>query len=180
MEKKLEFTAYFTGSLHALLSTMAAFYGIFMSCDGYEKGVTPINDYTCLSKPKDIHYKIVIFTATYLVYDFILYFGLVGPKGTLAKQTFIHHVMGASGMYITIYTGGVPVVFSVISLVIEFSSIFANLRWFTFEFKVKSVIWPAINSGLLFLTYLAFRIIFQTYIAFKLCYPWIYQAMINK
>ena len=152
--------SYFTGGIHAIASTLAAFYGILYSCDGYEKGVTPINNYNCLSNPKDVHYKIVLFSATYLVYDFIIYFGLVGPKGNLARQTFVHHVVGATGMYITMYTKGVPVVFTVISLVIEASSFFVNLRWFTFEFKIKSLIWPVINSSLLFLSYFAFRIIF--------------------
>lgn len=154
-----------------------AYYSMFYTCDGWEKGVTPLNDFDCMSHPKDIHYKIVLFTAGFLVYDFILYFWLVGAQGTLAKQTFVHHVLGASGFYITIYTGNVPTVYTSISLFVESSSVFANIRWFTFAFKVKSVIAPAINSALLFLSYFFFRIIFHTYITFKYSIPWVYQAM---
>ena len=119
----------------------------------------------------------MLFTANFLVYDFILYFWLVGASGTLAKQTFVHHVLGASGFYITIYTGNVPTVFTAVTLLIESSSIFANLRWFTFEFKVKSLIPNVINSSLLFVCYFVFRILFQTWMTFKFSFPWVYQSL---
>ena len=138
IEKKCEFVCYFTGTLHAGIATCMAYYSMYYGCEGWEKGVTPLNDFNCMSNPRDIHYKIVLFTAGYLVYDFILYYYLVGASGTFATQTFIHHFLGASGFYITIYTGGVPTVYTAISLFVESSNFFANARWFTFAFNVKN------------------------------------------
>lgn len=157
--------------LHAIVSTSLGYYGIFYTCDGWEQGKTPLNDENCLINPKDIHYKLLLHTAGFLIYDLILYGLLVGAKGTLAVQTFIHHILGASGFYLTLYTEDVPVVFGVLSLLLEASTVFLDLRWFIYEFKIKNTLVPLLNTGSLFIAYLFSRIFFQSYISFVIAYP---------
>ena len=99
-------------------------------------------------------------TAGYLVYDFLLFYFVVQARGTLATQTFIHHTMGATGFYLVAYCQDVTVIFGVMTLAVEISTIFLNLRWFTFEFNIKNPIIPAVNSGMLFITYFFGRILF--------------------
>ena len=108
------------------------------------------------------------------MYDFILYILIVQAKGAMATQTILHHLLGCSAFYMTYYTEGVPVVFGVISLAVELSTINLNLRWFTFEFKIKSPMVALINSSVLCLSYFLSRILYQTYISVGYAYPAFY------
>ena len=108
----------------------------------------------------------------------IIYGIFVGAKGTLALQTFIHHVLGASGFYLTLYTEGVPATFGVMSLLLEASTIFLDLRWFIFEFKLQDTVLQLINTGCIFFSYLFARIFFQSYISFVLAYPNFYKSWV--
>lgn len=83
----------------------------------------------------------------------------------------IHHILGSSSFFLTFYTEDVPVVFGVLSLALEVSTIFLDLRWFTFEFKIPGTLIPLINSSLLTISYLVFRVFYQTYIGFVIAYP---------
>ena len=177
-QKKAEFVCYFTGMLHAAVSSSLGYYGIYYTCDGWEQGKTPINDEYCLTHPKDIHYKLLLHTAGFLIYDLIIYGALVGAKGTLANQTYIHHVLGASGFYLTLYTEDVTVLHGVMSLLLEASTVFLDLRWFVYEFKVTNPIIPLLNTGGLFVAYLSSRVFFQTYISFYIAYPRFYEIWV--
>ena len=134
----MEFVLYWTGLVHAVVATYASWYCYYYTCDNWEQGITPINDEKCLVTAKDIHYKMILNSSSYLVYDFICYFFIVQAKGALATQTYIHHILGSLSFYLTLYTEGVPVVFGALSLSLEASSVFLNIRWFTFEFKIKN------------------------------------------
>ena len=100
-------------------------------------------------------------------------------KGELANQTFIHHILGSSSFYMTFYTEDVPVIFGVLSLALEVSTVFLNIRWFTFEFKIPGTLIPLINSGLLTISYFIFRILFQSYIGFWIAYPQAWKLFIT-
>ena len=76
-QKRAEFICYFTGMLHAVASTSLGYYGLFYTCEGWEQGRTPLNDEKCLLNPKDIHYKLLLHTAGFLIYDLLLYAFLV-------------------------------------------------------------------------------------------------------
>ena len=132
--------------------------------------------------PLDIWYTILSYTALLCKFSIFLnhhlFFFCSQAQGTLAYQTYIHHLLGFTGFYLTLYTEGIPVIFGVMSLSLEASTIFLNLRWFTFEFKVKGTTIPLINSTMLFLAYFFARMIFQTYISFWLAYPNFYKTWI--
>ena len=171
--------SYTLGFVNAVITSALVFYTFFFSCDNFDKGKTPLNDPTCMNNPKDIHFKILLNSTGYLIFDFILYYFLVGATGSLAMQTYGHHVAAATGFMTCCWIQDFAVVFSIISLIVEVSTIFLNIRWFTFELKIKSTIFPLINSILLFVSYLAVRVIFQTYISCKIIYPWLYETLRN-
>jgi len=83
-----------------------------------------------------IHYKVLFFSGSYFVYDFIIYYFIVQAKGALAIQTYVHHILAMTSFWLSAYTEGPPVVIGVCSMCVELSTIFINLRWFTFEFKI--------------------------------------------
>ena len=58
-----------------------------------------------------------------------------------------------------------------ISLSLEASTVFLNMRYFTFEFKITNSLIPLINSSLLFVTYFAFRVAFQSYLSYSISTP---------
>ena len=168
------------GFIHGCLSTYLGFYSLYYTCDGWEEGKTALDNIDCFWNPKDIHYKIMLNSAGYLIFDFILYFFLVGATGTLANQTYAHHILATLGFFTCCYIKEFGVVFSCISLVLELSTIFLNIRWFTFEFKIESKIVPLVNSSLLTISYIIVRIIYQTYISFTIAYPWSYKMITER
>ena len=102
-KQRYEFVSYTVGLIHGIISTGLGFYTIFYTCDGWEQGITPINDQFCVGNAKDIHFKIMLNSCGYLIFDFILYFFLVGASGSLAYQTYAHHVLAATGFMSACY-----------------------------------------------------------------------------
>ena len=86
----------------------------------------------------ETEFRVVLNTSGYLVFDFICYYFIVKAKGTLAIQTYLHHIIGFTAYYSTIYTGGSSMKMAIITLSVEVSTIFINLRWFMFELKTQS------------------------------------------
>ena len=113
----------------------------------------------------------------YLIYDFCLYYFLVGASGTLAMQTYGHHILASTGFLLCCYIKDFSIVYSVICITVELSTIFLNIRWFTFELQVKNTIFPLVNSTLLFISYFIVRILFHNYVSFKFAYPWLYNTL---
>jgi len=101
----------------------------------------------------------ILFTAGYLVYDFILYYFLVRASGTLAVQTYVHHILGTGGFYSAIYVKELLPAFGVMSLMLELSTIPLNFRWFIFELKLGDRA-QLVNSLMIFTSYLLVRVIF--------------------
>lgn len=118
------------------------------------------------------------FWCKYTISVIFIIFQYSGAKGTLATQTFIHHILGASGFYLTLYTEDVPVVFGVMSLLLEASTVFLDLRWFIYEFKITNTLIPLLNTGSLFIAYLFSRVFYQTYISFFIAYPHFYRGWV--
>ena len=121
--------------------------------------------------PKDVHKKILLNSAAYLLYDFTIYYFIVGANDWLAYQTYAHHILGALSFYLAMYTGSITVLIGNLTLLMEASTIFLNIRWYSFELNIKNLNFAMINSGLLFLTYFFTRILFQNYFSFKFSYP---------
>ena len=177
--KKIEFVLYWTGLVHAFIATYASYYSLYYACEGWQQGKTPLNTNECFTEPVDIFYKFILNSASYLVYDFLAFYFIVQAKGTLANQTYIHHILSALSLYLTLYTDGPCVTFGALSLLMEASSIFLNFRWFTFEFKVTNTLVPLVNSIFLFVVYLIVRIFYQTYISFGFGYYHFYHDMVH-
>ena len=69
-EKKFEFLCYFTGTIHASISTCGGIYSYFYACNG-------LKNFDCIENPTALQTKVVLFTASFMVYDFFLYYWLV-------------------------------------------------------------------------------------------------------
>ena len=79
--------------------------------------------------------------------------------GALAYQTYAHHILGAGGFLTAYYAPRTCLVFGCVSLSLEASTVFLNIRWFTFECGYNSELLGLINSGSLFISYIIVRII---------------------
>lgn len=88
----------------------------------------------------------------------------------MAYQTYIHHIMGSTGFYMTLYTQGVTASFGVMSLVIEFSTIFLNTRWFCYELGLSETTFSVVNQFAVLISYTLIRVVYQFYVSFCFCY----------
>ena len=73
IDKKWLFVTYFTAIIHAIMSTYLSYYTVYYTCEGWEKGDTPLNTMDCLLYPRRVHYYIIANSIGYLIYDFIIY-----------------------------------------------------------------------------------------------------------
>jgi len=118
--------------IHSVISTVLAFYVLIYGCE--DTNVSAFFDNKCFEKPRDIHYKVCLVSAGYLIYDFIIYFFVVKAVGEVAVQTYIHHIMASSGFLMTLYNRDISATYGCMSLGIEGSSLFLNIRYFMYEF----------------------------------------------
>ena len=132
----MEFDLYAVAVVHAVVASWFAYDCFFYSCRNPSEN--PLSDEKCLMTYGDYEFKIMLNTCGYLVFDFICYKFIVKAKGAIAIQTYLHHILGSIAYYSALYTEGAPIKLGVISLALEVSTIFINLRWFTFEFKMQS------------------------------------------
>ena len=172
--EKWLFTTYFTAMTHSAISFCFAVYSINYMCDGWEKGNNPLNSVECVLYPKTDHYHILGFSTGYLIYDFFVYWFLCPQTSSLAYQTYVHHILGASGFLCSFYAPRTSIVFGCTSLIMELTGIFLNFRWFTFECNFKSKYIPILNVLIIFITYFLTRIIGQWYLSLTICYPHFY------
>ena len=122
--------------MHAILATYLAYYAFYYTCKDWQKGQNFLNSQECFENPTMIQKKMALITAGYLVFDCLCYYFIVKAKGDLANQTYIHHILGSTTFYLAVYVGGLLVPFVDMTLAVEASTIFLNMRWFTFEFKI--------------------------------------------
>jgi len=132
-----------------------------------------------LANPKDIHIKICLNTANYFLYDYIVFALLAKQKGPLATQVKVHHILSVLIFWATLETEGAPAMYGVVSLFLEVSNMFVNLRWFIFEYGITNPIVQFFNSGMLFLTYLVFRVVYHSWISFTIAWPWTYKLFVE-
>ena len=66
------------------------------------------------------------------------------------------------------------VVFGVMLLFMEISTIFVSLRWLLYTHGYGGSIWYALNAGMMFLTFLFGRLIYQVYIIIFYMADWVY------
>ena len=57
---------------------------------------------------------------------------LSGVHTTMGKQTFVHHVLAYTLMYLSLWTYDFTTVFGIVMLFMEFSTLFSNARWVMF------------------------------------------------
>ena len=104
-----------------------------------------------------------------------------GVNTPMAKQNFIHHVLGYSLMYLSEWTLDYTTVFGIVMLFMEFSTIFSNSRWLMFQHGVSGGnIVQSINSVMLFFSFLICRIYFQVYTVVVSALPFFWFKMVDS
>lgn len=142
---------------HHVLVVLIGFYNFLNpACEGSQGIWTWFKDETCMMTMDKRHVYTAAFTGGYLIYDGIIIVCYVGASDALAWQTFFHHVIGTSGLFVGVMAGyGAPGIAN-LSVLSEVSTIFLNYRsMFTAE-ESKQLL-PQINQLMFFLTYTVFR-----------------------
>ena len=98
-----------------------------------------------------------------------------GYTDSLTQIMHVHHIVAAVLCYMCFYIQGMPAVVTVLSLVLEVSTIFINLKWLLFEFKLGETAIYELNKICFFFSYLFARIIFQSFLSFGFIYPEFYR-----
>ncbi len=75
-------------------------------------------------------------------------------------------MIATTTFYQTLYFMDFMVVFGVMLLFIEASTVFMSLRWLLYTHNLGESKWYAINAVVMFLTFLTCRLGFQLYIVF--------------
>ena len=94
-------------------------------------------------------------------------------------QIYVHHIVSITTFYQTLYFMDFCVVFGVMLLFIEVSTLFVSARWLLFTHNMAESKWYAINAIVAFFSFLTCRIIFQFYIVIDIGAPIVY-ADYNK
>ena len=104
---------------------------------------------------------------------------VIQGRTALDYQTIAHHIVAIVTFYQTLYFMDFAVVFGVMLLVIEISTIFMNIRWLLFEHGYGQSTAYAINALFLFFFFILTRMIYQPYILI-LCSGYIYDEYGKK
>lgn len=103
----------------------------------------------------------------------------VRPTGNNAFQVYVHHGFFIPAFYASGFMNDLCSTYMLMILWLEMTSIFLNIRYMCFEWKMDTTIYAQINSLALFVSYTIFRVCFQTYISFYFFY-WGYFNVIVK
>ena len=137
-------------------------------CDG---GKTVFNSHECINTVRNVHIWATIHTCGYFITDFLWLYFIIEGRTSLDYQTYAHHIVAATTFYQTLYFMDFCVVFGVMLLFIEASTVFVSARWLLFTHGMSTSKWYAINSIVAFFTFLTCRIIFQFYIVIEYGFP---------
>lgn len=156
-----------------ILSTIAMFY----ICPD---GKTVFNNDLCMNTPRYIHVWALLHSCGYFIVDFVFFFFLVGGRTTLDYQTYAHHIIATLTFYQTLYFMDFMIVFGVMLLFMEISSIFLSFRWLLFKHDMSQSRLYGVNSILSFVSFLFGRLIFQLYIVFFVMLRWVGKELEKK
>lgn len=175
--KQTEYRTYWTSMIHAMgcfiLSTIAMWY----ICGD---GKTVFNNDECMNTPRYIHVWALLHTCGYFTQDACWLFFVSGGHTALDYQTYAHHIVATVTFYQTLYYMDFMIVFGVMLLFIEVSSIFLSLRFILFAHGYGETKLYGINALVAFVAFLLGRVFFQTYIIVWVGFDWIARAYMKK
>ena len=141
---------------------------------------TVFNSDECINTVRYIHIWALIHTCGYFFVDFIFIFFVIKGDTALDYQTYAHHIVAIATFYQTLYFMDFMVVFGVMLLFMEISTIFLSLRALLFTHGLQQSKWYAANVVLLFLTFLFGRLFYQIYICVMYLGDWVYHEYMRK
>lgn len=106
--------------------------------------------------------------------DFFFLWFVVKGDTALDKQTYAHHLVATATFYQTLYFMDFMVIFGVMLLFIEISTIFVSLRWLLFTHGLGDSFSYKVNGLISFIAFLLGRIIYQFYIVIFIGVDWVY------
>lgn len=129
-KKRIEYRTYVVSPIHSLLCVILSTISMFYICPD---GKTVFNSDVCMNTPRYIHVWALLHSCGYFIVDFCFFFFLVGGRTTLDYQTYAHHIIATLTFYQTLYFMDFMIVFGVMLLFMEISSIFLSFRWLMFK-----------------------------------------------
>ena len=145
---------------HHIMCVVLATYNFMNPRCENTKSFSWFTDEACMVTMDKRHVYIAAFTGGYLIYDGLVLILYVGASDALAWQTFFHHVIGTSGLFVGVMAGyGAPGIAN-LSVLSEFSTIFLNYRSM---FNDHTALLPQINQVCFFFAYTIFRMVLFPY-----------------
>lgn len=175
--KQTEYRSYVTSIIHAIVCVILSTIAMLYIC-GDNK--TVFNSDTCINTVRYVHIWALIHTCGYFIVDFFFIFCVIKGDTALDYQTYAHHIVAVCTFYQTLYFMDVMVVFGVMLLFMEISSIFVSMRWLLFTHGYAQSKWYAANAICMFFTFLLGRLIFQVYIVVWYLGDWVYAEYMKK
>ena len=152
-----EYSLQYIRIVHGAIAAAGSAYSIWWSCPD---GATFFTSEECRLVPRNSHVWVCFFTAGFLCYDSYGLMFLTTDRSTVVKQRLLHHVAGLLNYYIAFWQQDFTVTIGAAFIFIEISSPFVGMRSVLFHHGFKGTILQAINTGLLFITFVFVRTIF--------------------
>ena len=175
--KRTEYRTYVVSINHAIVAFFLSTISMWYICGN---GQTVFNSEECIGTVRYIHIWALLHTCGYFLVDFFFLFFVIKGTSTLDYQTYAHHLIATVTFYQTLYFMDFMVVFGVMLLFIEASTVFMSLRWLLYTHNLSESKWYAINAVAMFLTFLICRLCFQLYIVFAYMAELIYAEYQKK
>ena len=175
--KMTEYRTYWTSIFHAIGGFTLAIIAMFYICGD---GKTVFNNDECMNTPRYIHVWALLHTNGYMLQDFAWVWFHIKGNSALDWQTYAHHLVAVITFYQTLYFMDFMMVFGVMLLFTEVSSVFVSTRYLLFTHGYAETIFYAVNAILLFLSFFFCRIIYEAYIILFIGLPWVYREYQKK
>jgi hypothetical protein len=152
---------------------------MFNACGGDK---TTFNDFECMDTPRNLHMVCVCHSGAYFLVDTgIMFFMSPNIKDVLDDiQMYSHHILSVFNFYATLAFMNYTVVFGVIMLFTEISTLFICIRWFMYTHGHGASIFAAVNTVFIFLSFLTCRLGFQIFAVFGYGIPLIMHQLHSK
>ena len=166
--KRTEYRANVIAIFHSVIAVFLSSLGMWWVC---RPGENVFNSNQCIDTPKYIHLWALMHSVGYFIVDTINYIFLVKEKKPSDMQNIGHHIIAITTFCGTLFFMNFTVVFGVMLLFVEVSTPFVCIRWLIYAHDAQGSVWNAVNSIMIFLSFLLGRLTFQLYILFTFGYP---------
>ena len=134
-------------------------------------GENVFNNEECLDTPKYIHLWALMHTVGYFIVDTFNLVFLMKDKRPYDYQMIVHHIIAITTFCGTLVFMNFTVVFGCMLLFVEVSTPFICIRWLIYAHNAQDSCWNAVNSVLIFFSFLVGRMMFQLFILFTYGFP---------